>query len=101
MGGDVSSMSDVVAAECLGRGNVPSHMGAYPTVPTAAGSDDTCLEWKNAVNRVESGDKGRRFQHLFAPPALKHDAYHGSPTALAVGNSHNLSSFSSLAVNRS
>jgi hypothetical protein len=48
------------------------------------------------MTRVESGDFCRYFQSLSALPALKHDITHGSPTALAVGDSHNLSSFSSL-----
>ncbi len=48
------------------------------------------------ADRVESGDKSRRFQSLAASPDLKYDSNHGSPTALAVGKSHNLSSFSSL-----
>jgi hypothetical protein len=42
------------------------------------------------------GDKSRRFQSLVTPPALKHDTNNGSPTAKAVGDSHNMSSFSSL-----
>ena len=65
--------------------------------------------------RVESGYKSRRFQSMGALPALKYDTLpkgeglnpksaklslgdttDGSPTALAVGDSHNLSSFSSL-----
>ena len=51
----------------------------------------------NAGTRVENGDKSRRFQSLAAQPDLKYDTNHGSPTAKAVGYSHNLSSFSSLA----
>jgi hypothetical protein len=52
------------------------------------------------VFRVENGDKCRRFQSLVASPALKYDTIYGSPTALAVGDSHILSSFSSLVVLR-
>jgi hypothetical protein len=48
------------------------------------------------MTRVESGDKSRRFQSLAASSDLNYDTFHGSPTALAVGDSHNLSSFSSL-----
>jgi hypothetical protein len=47
-------------------------------------------------NRVVNGDNCRRLKSLVPQPALKHDSIHGSPTAKAVGDGHNLSSFSSL-----
>jgi hypothetical protein len=69
----------------------------------------------NVATRVESGDalpkgesltvqpaelvgrnKFHHFQSLVASPDLKYDTIHRSPTAKAVGDSHNLSSFSSL-----
>ncbi len=63
--------------------------------------DKYWMSFMNGGSRVESGDKSRRFQSLPALPALKHDTNHGSPTALAVGDFHNLSSFSSLGGKRS
>ncbi len=51
---------------------------------------------KTPGHRVESGEICRHFQSLVASPDLKYDTIHGSPTAKAVGDSHNLSSFSSL-----
>jgi hypothetical protein len=53
-----------------------------------------------ATRVVESGDFCRRFQSLAALPALKYDTNHGSPTAKAVGDYHNMSSFSSLVATR-
>jgi hypothetical protein len=53
------------------------------------------LPW--APRRVESGDKSRRFQSLRTEPALKDYELIAYPTAMAVGDSYNLSSFSSQA----
>ncbi len=52
--------------------------------------------WEITWTRVVNGDKCRHLQSLVPQPDLKYDTLHGSPTALAVGDSDNLSSFSSL-----
>ncbi len=58
--------------------------------------EEPCTTQDCVAGRLVNGDKSRHLQSLVPQPDLKYDTFDGSPTALAVGDSHNLSSLSSL-----